>query len=170
MRLLFLLTIGLGLVTFASAARAEEAIEGKQVEPKVVYAPITPEMIDAYRDLQVARLRMQKYRFVELPILRRQLDDEIRLVERRNFDLRGRVRDYRPIENLGRFSAIRQDMEDVQLAVLANESLLRRLKDERIGLMRTTRHSLELYQMDILRAAARVAQIRREAAVKAAQQ
>ena len=147
----------------AISASAEEQVEAVPARPAVVKVPITPELIDAYRNLQVARLQMQKYRFVELPLLRRQLDDQIRLVETQTRNFRGRIRDYLPIEEVGDFSPVRQDVEDYRLRVQASEALLRRLKDQRIALMRTTRHSLELYQFDILRAAAQVSRAKRAA-------
>ena len=148
------------LVTAVSAP-AQESVVGTSAEPVVANVLVTPELVEAHRNLQLAKLAMHKFRFVELPRQRRFLDAQIKLAESKNRDFRGRIRAYRPISQIGRYSPVQFDEENYRLALQANEALLRQLKEECIALLRTSRYSLELYGLDILQAATRLAAVHR---------
>lgn len=145
---------------FADARAAEEPA-AEEVAGVAVAAPIviTPELIEAHHAYQLARLRWQRYRFVELPRQRQLLDNEVRLSESEIHVLRRRLRDYRPFLQVGRYSPVRTAAENNRLALQATEQQLRLLKDDRINLMRYSRQNGELYQLDVLRAAQRVRQL-----------
>ncbi len=161
------LVAGLLLVGFSvRALPAEETLE----EVRAVAAPaaivITPELVEAYHAYQLAQLRLQQYRFVELPRQRQLLNDESRLIESEIRVLKRRVRDYRPFALVGRNSPFLRDAERTRLALQATEQELRRIKDERIYQMRYSRQNAQLYQMDVLRTAMRVRQVMAQGAVQ----
>ncbi len=146
---------------YASVMATEEAAKTEDVVGAVVAAPIviTPELVKAHHAYQLARLRWQQYRFVELPRQRQLLDNEVRLNESEIHVLRRRLRDYRPFLQVGRYSPVRTAAENDRLALQATEQQLRLLKNERINLMRYSRQNGELYQLDVLRTAQRVRQL-----------
>lgn len=127
---------------------------------------ITPELVAAHHTLQLARLRVHEYQFVTLPAARRALDSQKRLAQAEIQILRGRLRDYRPFLRVGEYSAVRTVAESHQLSLLAAEGQLRQLQDERIALMRSSRQQYTLHNLEVLRAAARLAQLRRELVVE----
>ena len=148
------------LLNGSSAVRAEE----EQVERRQV---IAPELVEAYYALQSARLKVHEYQFVTLPAARRALDQEQRLAQAEIQILSGRLRDYRPFLRVGQYSPVRTAAESHRLSLLAAEGRLRQLQDERIALMRSSRQQYKLYNLEVLHAAAQLAEIRRElAAVK----
>lgn len=144
-------------VSIGQSAQAEEAIVGVPVEPKIATQVVTLELIQAHQEYQLAKLRRHEYRFVTLPRERRQLDDHVRLTEAEIAVLRRRLRDYRPFLQVGQYSVVRTAAENHGLALVAAEQRLRQLKDTKIGLMRFTRQNNQLYQLDVLQAATRLA-------------
>jgi len=124
---------------------------------------ITPELVEAHHAYQLAQLRLQQYRFVELPRERRLLDDQVRLAESEIRVLKSRVRDHRPFLQVGQYSPVRILAENDRLALQATQQLLRQVKDERINLMRYSHQNSQLYQLDVLRTVARVRQVMAQA-------
>lgn len=135
---------------------AEEKPEPVAGEPLPAPIVLTPELIEAHHDYQLAQLRLQKYRFQELPRQRQLLDQQVRLAESELRLLRRRVRDYRPFLQVGRYSPARTAAENDRLALLTVEQELELLRTERINLMRFSRQNRQLYELDVLRTAAKV--------------
>ena len=112
-------------------------------------------------------MQVHEYQFVTLPAARRALDQEQRLARAEIQILSGRLRDYRPFLRVGEYSPVRTAAQSHRLSLLAAEGRLRQLRDERIALMRSRRQQSRLYNLEVLHAAAQLAEIRREqAAVK----
>jgi hypothetical protein len=125
---------------------------------EVVLRPvvITPDLVAAQHAYQLAQLRWQQYRFVELPRQRKLLDNQLRLGESEIRVLKRRLRDYRPFLQVGRYSPVRTAAEYDQLALQFAEQQLELLSSERTNLMRYSRQHGQLYQLEVLRTAARV--------------
>ena len=148
------------LLSGSSAVGAEE----EQAERRQV---IAPKLVEAYYALQSARLKVHEYQFVTLPATRRALDQEQRLAQAEIQILKSRLRDYRPFLRVGEYSPVRTAAESHRISLWAAEERLRQLRDERIALMRSRRQQSRLYNLEVLHAAAQLAEIRREqAAVK----
>ncbi|NOZ38962.1 MAG: hypothetical protein GXP24_01890 [Planctomycetes bacterium] len=158
----------------AHSLQAEETIVGvptvQAAVPSVRSQIVTIELIQAHQEYQLAKLRMHEYRFVTLPQQRRNLDDQIKFAEAEIAVLSRRLRDYRPFLRVGEYSPVRTAAQEHRLALVDVEQQLGRLKNERIGLLRLTRQHSQLYQLDVLRAATRLAMARRtvEVAVRQA--
>lgn len=150
------LCLGLVVVLLSSAAvvRAEEQVQGVVV--------ITPELIEAQYALQLAQAKVRDYQFVELPAMRRELDNQVELAETEIAILSGRLRDYRPFLRVGEYSPVRTAAESHYLALRAAEQRLEQLKDARIALVRNTRQQFTLYNLEVLHAATRVAMLKQE--------
>ncbi len=158
----------MALVATPLAAQAEEATEestAEEVQAAPLPAPIvlTPELIEAHHAYQLAQLRWQKYRFHQLPLQRQSLDQQVRDSEAAIRVLKRRLRDYRPFLQVGRYSPVRTAAENDELALQTLEQELSLLRTERINLMRFSRQNSQLYQLDVLRTAARVLQLSAEA-------
>lgn len=154
----FLLATVLSLVCFNVVdAAAQDNVEALST-PQIV---LTSELVAAHRAVELATLRWQQYRFATLPQQRRQLDAAVRSSEAEIQILQRRLRDYRPFLQTGRYSPVRTAAESHRLALLASEQKLAQLKEQRIALMRYTRQNAQLYQLDILQAATRLAAIQR---------
>ncbi len=147
------------LLNGSSAVRAEE----EQVERRLV---ITPELVEAHHGLKSARLKVHEYQFVTLPAAHRALDQEKRLAQAEIQILSGRLRDYRPFLRVGEYSPVRTAAESHRLSLLDAEGRLRQLQDEQIALMRSRRQQSRLYNLEVLHAAAQLAEIRRELAAE----
>jgi hypothetical protein len=142
-----------------SAVRAAETVQAVAVpaeSPAVVVW--TPELVEAHQAYRLAQLRWQQYRFVELPQQRQLLDSRVRMSESEIRVLRRRLRDYRPFLQVGSYSPARTAAENDRLALQAMELQLRSLRNERIALMRYSRQTSQLYQLDVLQTALRVKQ------------
>ncbi len=148
-RLSLLLMLLAGWVCAGEAVNAEETSAVGQLA--------SLDLIDAHREYQAAKLRMLEYRFVTLPQQRRLLDQQAKLAEAEIAMLRGRIRDYQPFLRVGEYSPVRTAAENHQLALLAAEQQLRQTKDDRRALSRLRRQQGQLYQLDVLRAATRLA-------------
>ena len=136
-----------------SSLHAEEEIQGRIV--------ITSELVEAHMAYKAAQARVRNYQHAVLPNARRGLDEQIRLTQTEISVLRGRLRDYRPFLRVGEYSPVRTAAESHLLALVNAEQRLRQLKDDRIALMRTTRQQYDMYNLEILRAAARLAEVKR---------
>ena len=161
-----------GWTAAAAAAEAVEPIPVAQADSVATEesadqpAPVlvvTPELVDAHRDYQLARMRWQQYRLVELPRQRRALADQTRLLDAEARVLRRRVRDYRPFLEVGRYSPARTAAENDRLALVSTEQRLRQLREERINAMRFSGQQAQLYELDVLRAALRLRELVAEA-------
>ena len=161
-----LLVVGL-LVAFPFAIQADELSEtvvGEAASAPIARTPkLTPELVEAHHAYQLAQLRWQQYRFVELPRQRQLLDGQVRLLGSELSVLKRRLRDYRPFLLTGRYSPVLTSVENNRLALQATEQQLKLLKNEQLNLMRYSRQNAQLYQLDVLRTAARVRQIVAEA-------
>lgn len=145
-----------------AALFAEEPIEGIPVErPAAKPAAITPELVAAHHAYRQAKLNLHQYRFVAQPEKRRQLNDQIALAEAEIDLLKRRLRDYRPFLEVDEFSPVETAAESHQLALLEAQQRLRRLKRDKLALLRLNRQSNELYRLDVLHAAARLIEVRR---------
>lgn len=152
----------LGLLAISiPAANAQEEIAPPTARAVPVGKIVTLELIDAHREYQQAKLRMHKHRFTTLPQHRRLLDDQIRLAQTEIAVLQQRLRDYRPFLQVGEYSPVRTAAESHYLALVAAEQRLRHLQGEQISLMRHARQYNQLYQLDVLQAATRVALARK---------
>jgi len=153
-----LLTVGLLIASLSCDAVVQADQAPEQVTGETLPAPIviTAELVEAHHAFQLAQLRWQKYRFVELPRQRQLLDDQVRLAESEVRVLRRRLRDYRPFLQVGRYSPVRTAAENNRLSLQAVEQNARQLKNEQINLMRYSWQNSQLYQLDVLRTAARV--------------
>ncbi len=160
------LLFGLGLMIVSlpqsSAVGSEEEVATAPLPPAVV---ITPELVEAHYQFQLAQLRLQQYRHVELPRYRKLLDSQVRLSESEIQVLQRRVRDYRPFLQVGRYSPVRTAAENDRLALQATEAQLQQLRDQRLNLMRYSRQQSQLYQLEVLRAAARIQQVMNQSVV-----
>ena len=136
-----------------SSAHAAEEIEGRVV--------ITSELVEAHMAYKAAQARVRNYQHIVLPNARRGLDEQIRLTQTEINILRGRLRDYRRFLRVGEYSPVRTAAESHLLALVAAEQRLRQLQDDRIALMRTTRQQFDQQNLEIVRAAARLAEVRR---------
>ena len=151
----------LGTIQCPSAS-GEETVTGIPVRPPVAGQIVSLQLIDAHREYQLAKLALHEYRFVTLPEQRRQLDDEIDLTRTELAVLDRRLRDYRPFLEVGDYSPVRTAAESHHLALVAAGQRLRHLQEQRIARLRLTRQQIQLYQLDIMRAAARMALARAE--------
>lgn len=154
----YLLIVGL-LVTSATTAVAQDGAEevaGERLPAPIV---ITPELVAAHQAYQLAQSRWQQYRFVHLPRQRQLLDDQLRFSEAEVQVLQRRRRDFRPFLQVGRYSPVETAAEDNSLALIVAEQNVRKLRLDRINLMRYSRHDARQYQLDVLRTAARVRQV-----------
>jgi len=151
-----LLSVVVGTVV-GDFLRAEETVVGVPVARVAPTQVLTVELIQAHQEYQLAKLRRHEYRFVTLPRHRRQLDDQVRLAEAEIAVLQRRLRDYRPFLRVGHYSPVRTFAESHSLALISAEQRLQQLKDERLGLFRLTRQHNQLYQLDVLQAATRLA-------------
>ena len=144
----------------ASAQETPEVVVGEVIAtPIAAQLVITPELIEAHHAHQLALLRWQQYRFVELPRQRQLLDGQARMLDSHISVLRRRQRDYRPFLRVGDYSPVRTAAENNGLALQSTELQRKLLKDEQINLMRYSRQNGQLYQLDVKRTAARVRQI-----------
>ncbi len=157
---------------FLQAEETPEEVVGEAVPTPIAMTPkltpeltpkLTPELIEAYHAYQLAQLRWQQYRFVELPRQRQLLDGQVRLLDSELSILKSRQGNYRPFLQVGRNSLVRTVAENSRLMLLATEQEMQLLKDERINFMRYSRQNAHLYQLEVLRTAARVRQIVAEA-------
>lgn len=133
--------------------RAEEEIQGRVL--------ITSELVDAHIAYKAAQARVRNYQHIVLPQARRALNEQIRLTETEINVLRGRLRDYRRFLRVGEYSPVRTAAESHLLSLVDAEQRLRKLKDDRIALMRTTRQQFDMQNLEIVRAAARLAEVKR---------
>ncbi len=147
-----LLTVA--LLSFTSAVRAEEQAAGQLV--------LTPELVEAQYALQLARLQVREYQFVTLPAERHALDDQVELAKTEIQVLSRRLRDYEPFLRVGEYSPVRTAAESHSLSLVVAEQRLRQLQDARINLMRSSRQQYTLYNLQVLHAITRVAQLRQE--------
>lgn len=131
------------------------------VEPQLV---LTPELVEAQYALQLARTQVRQYQFVTLPATRRALDDQVELAETEIAVLSRRLRDYQPFLRVGEYSPVRTAAESYSLSLVAARQRLRQLQDARIDLMRSSRQQYTLYNLQVLHAMTRVAQLRQEQA------
>ena len=154
------------LVLFVLSLSAHRATAAEEVPGRVV---ITPELVDAHIALKQAQARVRNYQHVVLPTAQRRLSEQIRLTEAEIGVLKRRSRDYRRFLRVGEYSPVRTAAESHALALLDAEQRLRRLKDDRINLMRTTRQQYDFQNLEIVRAAVRYEQVRRELAAKSTQ-
>jgi len=141
--------------------QAEETVVGVPAAQAAPEQVLTVELIQAHQEYRLAKLRRHEYRFVTLPQLRRELDNQIKYTEAEIAVLHRRLRDYRSFLQVGRFSPVDTAAENHQLALIAAEQRLGQLKNERVGLFRLTRQYNQLYQLDVLQAATRLAVARR---------
>ncbi len=146
------------LLSSSATVRAEEDAEDRSV--------IAPELVEAHYALVSARRQARDYQFVTLPAARRALDHQKRLAQAEIQILRGRLRAYHPFLRVGEYSPVRTAAESHRLSLLAAEGRLRQLRDDQIALMRTSRRQLGLYNLEVLHAAARLTQLRRELMVE----
>lgn len=150
--------VALGFGWSAGDCLAEETYELVEGVAEPAKPVITPELIEAHQAYRMAKLRLQQYRFVDLPRQRRRLDDQVRLLELEVRVLKRRLRDYRPFLQVGRYSPVRNASEDYSLVLEVAEQELRKLKNERIELMRFSRQNARIYELEVLRRAAQVRQ------------
>jgi len=147
----------------APSLQAEEAIVGVPVAKAASTQIVTLELIQAHQEYQLAKLRMHEYRFVTLPRQRRNFDDQIKFAKAEIAMLQRRLRDFRPFLLVGEYSPVRTAAEEHGLALLDAKQQLGRVKDQQAGLLRLTRQRNQLYQLDVLQAATRLALARRTA-------
>ncbi len=152
------------LLTFVSTAgaNAKEQTAEPTAEPVQGRVVITPELVEAHIAYKAAQARVRNYQHVVLPNTRRRLDEQVRLAETEIAILHRRLRDYRPFLRVGEYSPVRTAAESHLLSLRAAESRLRQLKDDRIALMRSTRQQYDFQNLEIVRAAAHYAQVRRQ--------
>jgi hypothetical protein len=141
-----------------SAVRAAEEVESR--------ITISSELVAAQHSLLLARRQAHDYQFVTLPAARRALDEHKRLATLEIQILRGRLYDYRPFLRVGEYSPVRTAAESHLLSLVAVEGRLRTLRDDRIALMRSSRQQQRLYSLEVLHAAAQLAEIRREQSIE----
>jgi hypothetical protein len=132
----------------ADSVRAQETV-GRGV-------PLTPELVDAYRDYAIARQQLIRYRQVILPMKRQAASDAIEQTRFEIAVLNRRLRDYEPVLRVGEYSPVRTAAENDLLIRNLAAQRLRQFQDEDIALMRFSGETDELYQFDVLRAALRV--------------
>ena len=166
MRRLFFSLLVLGVIPSASySVQAEETITSPQAEEAIPSGQIvTLELIDAHREYQAARMRLQEYRFVKLPQQRLLLDQHAKLTKTEIVMLKRRLHDYEPFLSVGEYSPVRTAAESHRLALLAAEQRLRQIEDGQRALLRLNRQQSQLYRLDVLRAATRIALERGEIA------
>ncbi len=132
-------------------------VEAYAAEPGVTGQIVSLELIDAHREYQAAKLQLREYRFVAIPQRRRQLDQQSKYAAAEIAVLRRRLRDYQPFLRVGDYSPVRTAAESNRLALLETEQRLQQIKDEKLALLRRSRQQSQLYQLDLLRAATRMA-------------
>ena len=136
-------------------AFAQEEIRGR--------VAITPELVEAHMAYKAAQAQVRNYQYIALPTARRTLDDQVRLTRSEIAFLQRRLRDYGDALRAGEYSPIRTAVDSHLLALEAAQQRLRQLQDDRIALMRTTRQKYDMYNLEIVRAAARLAQEKQRA-------
>ncbi len=144
------LLIGCCLI-FSSAA-----VHAQQLQTVAGVQPVTPELVDAYREYAIARQQLIHYRQVTLPLKRQMLADATQLAQLQVAVLNRRLADYRPFLAVGEYSPVRTAAENDLVARELTTQRLRQLQEEELALMRFAGESDELYQYDVLRAALRV--------------
>ncbi|MCA9232224.1 MAG: hypothetical protein KDA57_16370 [Planctomycetales bacterium] len=160
----YLLAMALSAILANLSAHSLYAQEPVVGEPVVESAPgqvLTVELIEAHQQYQLAKLRQHEYRFVTLPRVRRQLDDQIKATAAEIAVFQRRLRDYRPFLQVGHNSPVRTAVESHYLALVGAQQRLTQLRDERSGLNRLTRQNNQLYQLEVLKAATRLALARK---------
>ncbi len=146
----FLLTILL-LILLSPSVEAQQ-----QQSLTINGVPLTPELVEAYRDLAIARQRLVHYRQVIQPQKQQALEDAIRLSAAEIAVLQRRLVDYEPFLAVGDYSAVRSAAEYDWLALISEQQNLRELRDKEIAQMRFRGETDDLYVYDVLRAAMRV--------------
>ena len=160
----YLLAIGLtaaSLLFTGLSTNAEEAVVGVETPSVPQGQVVTVDLIAAHREYQLAKLRMHEYRFVTLPRQRRFLDDQMEATRAEIALLHRRLRDYRPFLQVGQYSPVRTAAESHHLALIAAKQRLRQLEDERIAQLRLGRQQKEIYRLEVLQAAVRMALARK---------
>lgn len=146
MRLLFSLCI---ILCFAGLTHAQQP-----------YSPIgyqvTPEIVDAYHQLAMARWQLNYYRQIQLPQQREVINNAVKLAELQTAILNRRLTDYRPFLAVGQYSPVRTAAENDLVAREIAANQLRHLQEKQINVMRFSGEIDELYQYDVLRAALRI--------------
>ena len=140
---------------------AEETREQVADQTTLKSIVITPELVQAHSDFQLARLHLQQYRHVTLPQQRRQLNENIKLADQEIKLLKRRLRNYRPFLQVDEFSPVRTAADSHRLALTAAQSQSRQLRDARINQMRFTRQNYQLLQLELLKAATQLAEVQR---------
>lgn len=157
--MLRLLVLALLISVGPSLGYAEEVVEGNSaVKNKTIL--VTPELIQANIDYELAKMQLQQYRLVTLPEQRRSLDEQIRLTHAELQVLQRRLIDYKPFLEVDEYSPVRNAAENHYLAILATKSHLRSLRDARINQMRYTRQNYQLLRLNVLKAATKIAMLK----------
>ncbi len=134
------------------------------MQPVATPVVVSPELIEAYRDLQLAQIELRQYRFVELPRQRRWIADQITLAEVQARELNRRVQDYRPsLQFRSDNTPLRNAAENNRLELLATQQRLRQLKNQRIQLWRIGREEYRLRSLQVTLEATRFISIKNAA-------
>lgn len=149
MRLLLVGCVAFGMCS--SFASAQESLP--QGTPAIV---LTPELVDAYRDYALARQQLIEYRQVTLPMKRQGIANATEQTRLEMAVLNRRLADYRPFLRVGDYSPVRTAAENDFLTRNLSAQQLKQLQEADLALMRYSGEADELYQYDVLRAAARV--------------
>lgn len=147
----FVMTSLLLLIFGCSTVQAQS-----NAEWKINGVTLTPELVNAYHELAVARQRLIYYRQVSLPQQQRVLEDASRLSAAQILVLRRRLVDYEPFLAVGDYSAIRSEAEFDRLSLLAAQQNLRQLREQELAEMQFRGEKDNLYVYDVLRAAIQV--------------
>jgi hypothetical protein len=126
------------------------------VRAQETVVPLTPELVDAYREYTLARQQLIRYRQVILPMKQRAAANAVDQTRLEIAVLNRRLRDYEPVLRLGEFTPVQTAAENDLLTRNLAVQRLRQLQDDDIALMRFSGETDELYQYDVLRAALRV--------------
>jgi len=146
------LTFGLCLVAMCLSSAAKLCA----TQPVATPAVVSPELIEAYRSLQLAQIELRQYRFVELPRQRRWIDDQITLAEVQIRELHRRVQDYRPaLQFRSDNTPLRNAAENYRLELLVTQQRLRQLKNQRIQLWRIGREEYRIRSLQVAAEATR---------------
>ncbi len=145
------LTSLLLLIFESSNVRAQS-----NAEWKINGVTLTPELVNAYHELAIARQRLIYHRQVSLPQQQRALEDASRLSAAQILVLRRRLVDYEPFLAVGDYSAVRSAAEYDWLSLLSEQRKLRELREQELAEMQFRGEKDDLYVYDILRAAMRI--------------
>jgi len=144
----------------ASLADVSGLLAAETATEKPAASGRSPELSDAWRKWETARLRVRQYAELEYPLLVRRLDNEIQLTAAELAMHQREVQAFGPSSNFRYSKAFSYTLERAKLAALEAELRLKELQEQRMLLQRGRADKLRLLELEQDAAAERVIELR----------